>query len=257
MAGFEPIVVAHRGLAGHAPENTVAAYAAALELGFGLEVDLSLTADDRIVMIHDRRLDRTTNGEGIVGETLLRQIRALDAGSWFHPAFCDQRVPTLSEALALIRERRRLPTVIALDLKSWEQHLEGEICQLVASHGLTDQVLAIGMTIHSREVRERFKQANPLFSTAILVHSPAEWQEALSDDSADWLYIRFIPTLGQAADAHKGGKRILKAGPLSNGIEPQNWRRLRDVGVDAILSDYPLECRRALQGDQTNKEDGR
>lgn len=246
MTDFEPVVVAHRGLAGYSPENTLAAYAAALELGFGLEVDLSLTADNQIAMIHDRRLDRTTTGEGIVGETSLREIRALDAGSWFHPAFSDQHVPTLEEALALIRERRRLPTVIALDLKPFEQSLEGEICGLVVHYGLVDQVMAIGVTINSREVRERFRGASPRFPTAVLVQTPADWREAASDDTADWLYIRFIPTPEQVAYAHGEGKRIFKAGPLSHGIEPENWWRLRDVGVDAILTDYPLECRRAL-----------
>lgn len=247
MTTADPIIVAHRGLAGHAPENTLAAYGAALDLGFGLEVDLSVTADGQIVMIHDRSLDRTTDGQGPVGEKTALEVQALDAGSWFHPSFSDQRIPTLDEALAFIRHRLRVPTLVALDLKSSGHSLEAEIVRLVEERGLRSQALAIGATIQSRDVRRRFKGLDPGFFTAILLDSPDEWYEGMAEESADWLYLRFIPTEQQVFDAHEAGKRILKAGPLPDGGEIEKWRSLRDVGVDAILTDYPLECRRALR----------
>ncbi len=89
-------------------------------------------------------------------------------------------------------------------------------------------------------------RANLRLPTALLVHDAQEWYAALDDGDVDWLYIRCVPTAAQVADAHRAGKRVFKAGPLANGIEPDAWRGLRDAGVDAILSDYPLECRRAL-----------
>ena len=246
MVACDPMIVAHRGLAGHAPENTMVAYGVALELGFGLEVDLSLTADDQIVMIHDRSLERTTNGQGPVGETSLLELQALDAGSWFHPSFSDQRIPTLAETLGFAQERRRIPTLIALDVRPSERPLEGDICQLVERYGLVEEVLAIGMTTHTPDVRRRFKEADPRFLTAIVTEAE-EWDEAIADDSADWLYTHIIPTEQQASAAHKAGKRLFAARPRLKGIEPDAWRALHNVGVDAILCDYPLECRRALQ----------
>lgn len=245
--GSGPLIMAHRGLARHAPENTLAAYAAALELGFGLEVDLGMTTDQQVVMIHDHTLERTTNGQGLVSQHSLAEIRALDAGSWFDASFSGQRVPTLEETLAMIRERWRSPTLVALDLKPGGEPFIGRICRDVARHGLVQEAVVFGLPIRSREARQRFKEVDAAFPTATLVDSPDELGQAMADNSADWLYIRFIPTSQQVLDAHAAGKRVLKGGPLPDDDEADNWRRLRDVGVDVILSDFPLECRKALR----------
>ena len=244
----EPIVVAHRGLAGHAPENTLASYSAALDLGLGLEIDLALTRDGEIVNIHDGRLDRTTSGSGPVGETPLAAIRPLDAGSWFHPSFADQRVPTLRETLGLVQLRRRAETLIALDFKETPTAIEAHVCRLLAQFGLVDQSLAIGAPIRDQAMRERIREADPHMPTARLVDE-ADWANALEDPTADWLYIRFLPRPEQTAMAHARGRRIFVAGALVAGLEPANWRLMHDAGVDAILTDYPLDCRRALRED--------
>lgn len=237
-----PVVVAHRGLAGHAPENTLTAFAAALELRLGLEIDLSPTEDGEIVVIHDRRLDRTTNGQGLVAETPLAAIAALDAGSWFDPAFASEQVPTLAATLHLIGERRHGPTVIALDVKS-EAPMAEVVCREVERHGLLEDVVGIGAVIQSEELRRRFKAVNHGMPMARLILRPEEWDVGLTDATADWLYIRFLPDPGRVAAAHDAGKRIFVAGPLVAGNEPEHWRHFRRVGVDAVLTDHPLECR--------------
>jgi glycerophosphoryl diester phosphodiesterase len=100
-----PLVIGHRGAAGRAPENTLAALRRAWELGCGwVEFDVRLTADGTLVLCHDADLDRTTDGSGLVAEHTLAAIRRLDAGSWFDRLFVDERVPTLAEALALCGE---------------------------------------------------------------------------------------------------------------------------------------------------------
>lgn len=94
--------VAHRGYSAVAPENTLPALAAAVSAGAThVEFDVRTTADDVPVVIHDRTVDRTTDGSGHVWDLSSSQIRALDAGSWFSPAFAGVRVPLLSEVLAL------------------------------------------------------------------------------------------------------------------------------------------------------------
>ncbi len=100
-----PWIIAHRGASGHAPENTMAAFRRAIELGAGfIETDLRLTRDARFVAFHDPNLERTTNGSGAVKDFSLAELRKLDAGMWFDRQFMDQRIPTLDEVLAFARK---------------------------------------------------------------------------------------------------------------------------------------------------------
>ena len=78
------LVIAHRGASGYAPENTMPAFEKALEMGAeGIELDVHLTKDGEIVVIHDHTIDRTSNGTGMVGQFTLEEIKQLDFGSWF------------------------------------------------------------------------------------------------------------------------------------------------------------------------------
>jgi glycerophosphoryl diester phosphodiesterase len=100
-----PRVIGHRGAAAAAPENTLASIAKAKALGAAwIEFDVKLTEDGHAVLFHDDRLERTTDGQGLVAATTLAAIRGLDAGSWFHPSFRAELVPTFEEALALCAE---------------------------------------------------------------------------------------------------------------------------------------------------------
>ncbi|MDE0013634.1 MAG: glycerophosphodiester phosphodiesterase family protein, partial [Candidatus Poribacteria bacterium] len=92
-----PILLAHRGLVRHAPENTLPGFATAIELGLSLELDVYQTSDKHLVVIHDETVDRTTNGTGKVINMTLAEIRKLDAGSWFDPRFAGEKIPTLEE----------------------------------------------------------------------------------------------------------------------------------------------------------------
>ena len=92
-------VLAHRGWSGRAPENTLAAFRLAAGAGFGFELDVGLTADGHAVVLHDDTLDRTTDGHGPLDHASLAEVRRLDAGSWFSPAFRGERVPLFTEVL--------------------------------------------------------------------------------------------------------------------------------------------------------------
>src|SRR5882672_2615077 len=103
-----PLVIAHRGDSAHRPENTMAAFASALEIGAAIaEFDVHLTRDGEVVVIHDATLDRTTNGHGAVRNMTLAEIRRFSAGypSRFGSTHGGERVPTLGEVLGLLRER--------------------------------------------------------------------------------------------------------------------------------------------------------
>src|SRR3990172_9877913 len=95
-----PVVIAHRGASGSCPENTLAAFRRAAALGADMiELDVQLTRDGEVVVIHDWTLDRTTSGTGPVRACSLAELRRLDAGAWFDAAFAGERVPTLGEVL--------------------------------------------------------------------------------------------------------------------------------------------------------------
>jgi glycerophosphoryl diester phosphodiesterase len=113
-----PLIIAHRGDSAHVPENTLAALAAALEVGADLvEFDVQLTKDGQVVVIHDATVDRTTTGRGRVRNLTLAEIRAFSAGyaSRFGDAHRGERVPTLAEALALLKDRARVMVEIKAD----------------------------------------------------------------------------------------------------------------------------------------------
>lgn len=113
-----PLIIAHRGDSAHRPENTLAAFASALELGAALvELDVQLTSDNHVVVLHDPTVDRTTNGNGDARRMPLAELRKLSAGypARFGDAHAGLRVPTLAEALGLLRGRGRAMIEIKKD----------------------------------------------------------------------------------------------------------------------------------------------
>lgn len=108
------IRIAHRGASGNAPENTLAAFKKAIEIGVdAVELDLHGSADGEVVVIHDASLDRTTDYSGPVNQTALETIKQADAGGWFAPEFAGEPVPTLAEALECIGKE----TIALLEIK--------------------------------------------------------------------------------------------------------------------------------------------
>jgi glycerophosphoryl diester phosphodiesterase len=113
-----PLVIAHRGDSAHRPENTLASFQSALEVGAGIvELDVQLSRDGHVVVIHDPTVDRTTSGRGPVGSLTLAELRALSAGypERFGTRYAGQRIPTLGEVLSFLRGRARLMIEIKSD----------------------------------------------------------------------------------------------------------------------------------------------
>lgn len=125
-------IIAHRGSSSDRPECTLASVEQAIVAGAtAVEVDVRLTKDGHLVILHDTTLDRTTNGSGPLKEKTLAEVRRLDAGSWFDPKYKDQRVPTLQESLVACRRR----IDILLDLKEQGEPFAKQVAALVKAHG--------------------------------------------------------------------------------------------------------------------------
>jgi glycerophosphoryl diester phosphodiesterase len=131
------LIIAHRGASSYAPENTIAAFDLALQIGAcHLELDVHLTRDDHLVVIHDDTVDRTTSGTGPVASQTLAALQALDAGAWFREAFAGARIPTLTDVLTRYQGRAHLH----IELKGHTAHLPQRTVDLVRAHSMAQHV---------------------------------------------------------------------------------------------------------------------
>jgi len=151
-----PHVSAHRGASAKAPENTLAALDAAWRAGATLaEIDVQLTRDGHVVLMHDRTVNRTTSGRGRVKDLTLEELRALDAGRWFDPAFHGERVPTLREAI----EGARGKLVLLVELKHYpfrEVPLVDRTIELVDDLRAEEDVVLAGFDhVDLRDIKRR------------------------------------------------------------------------------------------------------
>jgi glycerophosphoryl diester phosphodiesterase len=248
-----PLIVAHRGLLKHAPENTLANFRACLELRLGFELDVERSSDGHLVCIHDSTVNRTTNGQGRVGEMTLAAIKKLDAGSWFDPAFVGERIPTIDEVFALIAEYPNARVLIAVDLKAGDTNVERDTVKLAVKHKILDRLLFIGRTISNTDVRQRLRTANNKTQIARVANNAKEFPASLEDRIANWVYVRYVPSPDEVQRVHAAGKRVFIAGATVAGQKPDNWRRVTAAKVDAILTDYPLDLR--LSGNSQESSD--
>ena len=161
----QPWIIAHRGYRARYPENTLVAFQAALDAGVQMiELDVALSRDRKLVVIHDATLERTTNGKGAVRDHTLAQLKRLDAGGWFHPRFAGEHLPELSEVLDLADGE----VLINIEIKphAYEPHhptdaVERQTLDLVCRRNIAERVL-----ISSFEL-------NLLKYIATLEHAPA------------------------------------------------------------------------------------
>src|SRR5688572_26981849 len=136
-----PQIFAHRGARRVAPENTVPAFAAALDMGAdGIELDVHRTTDGRLVVIHDFFVDKTTNGQGEVAQMAYDDIARLDAGSHFAPFFAGTPVPTLAEVLDLVGNRCHINIEIK-SLNLYGSDASDGVAAMIRFRNLYEQVI--------------------------------------------------------------------------------------------------------------------
>lgn len=246
-SGRRALCVGHRGLVQAAPENTLAAFRACLALRVGFEFDVRRTKDGQLVVLHDATLDRTTDGKGALAEITFDNLRRLDAGGWFDGAFRGERVPRVEEVLDLVASHGSAATLIAADMKETGNGTEEAVVRLAEQRKILDRLIFIGETIQSPEVRARLKAASRKALAARLAETEESIREVIADANADWVYVRFLPSAEAMRRIHAAGKRVFIAGPLVVAVETENWAKAAKLGMDAILTDYPLELEKQLR----------
>jgi glycerophosphoryl diester phosphodiesterase len=238
----DPILVAHRGLLRHAPENTLPAFVTCLELGIGLELDIRTTKDNKLVVLHDDTLDRATDGPNrSVREFTLAELQQFDAGSWFHSSFAGVCVPTLEETFVSIKRHKRGCTIIALNVKHITLDGEKQLVELVGQHGLFDESFAFDQ---SEECSRRLKTLDPKFRIGANV-SRKSLELRLKEGLLDVFLLTFVPSTEEVQRLHQDGKQVVFnfAGGGEARRNPDAWEKAKEAGIDGMLTDYPLECR--------------
>lgn len=168
--GDRPLVLGHRGAMALRPENTLASFAHALDAGAdALECDVHLSADGELVVLHDETLERTTNGAGPVAGMTLAQLRALDAGSRFDPAYAGERIPTLDEVLDLAAGRA--PVVVEFKLAADPERVASAALARFAARDAWDEVVAISFDhriIRYLKQREKRLMTGALYLASVI-----------------------------------------------------------------------------------------
>jgi glycerophosphoryl diester phosphodiesterase len=140
LRGREPLIIAHRGASFDAPENTLAAYRLAWEQrADGIEGDLQLTADGRVVCIHDLDTPRVAGERHVIAETPLEVLRRLDVGAWKDHKFRGERIPTLDEMLAVVPPGK----MVFLELKAGGVAIVAPLLEAIAASGLKDEQIVV------------------------------------------------------------------------------------------------------------------
>lgn len=234
--------IAHRGASGEAPENTLAAFRRAVELGADMvECDLQMTADGAIVVMHDDTVDRTTDGRGRVADLRVPDIRRLDAGSWFAPRFRNERVPLLGELLETLHGRAGVNLEIKTRPDGDYDGIVKRILRRLGALRAFDEAV-----ISSFDVRAiaAVRRAAPRVRTAIIAsQSSPRAALAAARKLSVWAIhpekTRCIPSLIRAAHA---SRLRVHAWTVNT---PRDIRRVLAAGVDGIISNYPARIPKA------------
>ncbi|MDD5503084.1 MAG: glycerophosphodiester phosphodiesterase family protein [Candidatus Thermoplasmatota archaeon] len=144
------LTVGHRGANAYAPENTLASFRKAILMGMDMiELDVHMTSDSQLAVIHDDTVDRTTDGTGYIYSMTMEDLKKLDAGSWFNASFTGERIPTLEESLALVKQYGIKVNIEIKTVPMTYPGIEQQVVDMVHSMGMTDQVLISSFSPYS------------------------------------------------------------------------------------------------------------
>jgi len=234
-----PYVIAHRGISAKAPENTLAAFSLATKSnGIDMiELDVRLSSDDQVIVLHDRTLQRTSTGNGAARNYSYAEIAHFNAGSWFHGSFSRERIPTLRSVLELVRGKRWVNIELKSDFLHREQRgvLEEKILQVVRECGMLQQVMFSSFDHH---LIANLKRTNAVSITGVLYNLYRDFgrmPSKLAGRAGASVFVCAKQELrkGMIQDAHDNGIAVYVY--TLNSVE--DVQKMLDFGVDGILSD--------------------
>jgi len=231
----KPLVIAHRGASHVAPENTMAAYKKAIEMGAdGIEIDVQLSKDGQLVVIHDQTLNRTSNKTGFVRDFTLKELKSFDFGSWFSPDFAGQTIPTLEEVLDLLSPTGMLLIIEIKNGPIFYDNIEKKVADMVSGYNMLDRAIISSFNHYSLV---EIKKYCPKLATGALyaagIYEPWEYAKRIGAEAIHPLFYNIVPQVME--------------GCLRNGIkvnpytvdQPEYIKNVALAGVSGIITNVP------------------
>ncbi|MFX1538957.1 MAG: glycerophosphodiester phosphodiesterase [Promethearchaeota archaeon] len=237
------LIIAHRGGAGLAPENTLACFKQGLIYADMIEFDVQPTKDSQLVIYHDRSgITRTTNGKGKVPNLTFDYLRSLDAGNWFDQRYAGEKIPTLSEVL---EETSSTNIQYNIELKYYDPNsnwFENEIITTVKKYNITNRTV---ITARYEENILRLQEIESKIDYALLQkeRTPNEYFNLVSELNLKTAQIR--PSALEPSFLRKCHDQGIKVFYFY-ADEPTEMKRVINLGIDGLLTNYPDRLRSVL-----------
>ena len=233
---------AHRGASGYYPENTLIAFKKAIEMGCsGIETDVQLTKDGVLVLIHDEKINRTTDGAGWIKDYSYKKLSKLDAGTWLSKKFCKERIPTAEELICLVKSK---DIIINFELKNGVVPYEGmeeKIISLIYKHKMESKVILSSFNHYSMV---KCKGISKEIKTGVL------YEEILYKPYA---YAKMAGAKAIHPNYQAINEEIIResrAADIDVNIytvnDEKRMRQFLNMKVDGIITDYPDKLHRIL-----------
>jgi glycerophosphoryl diester phosphodiesterase len=244
MENKKPLIIAHRGASAYAPENTMAAFQKAVDLSAdGIEFDVKCSKDGEMVIIHDQSLERTTNGRGKVIETDLKDLRNLDAGSFYSSEFTGEKIPLLSEVLEEFSKK----LVINIELTNYSSINDGlarKAANLVKRMRSAENLIFSSFHPYNLIITRRIM---PNVSVALLA-LPGVSGWIFRSNMMRWISPEIIHPFFNDVDKRfieKQHQKNRKVNVWTVNTESQIIKLLKD-NVDGLITDDPSLARRLI-----------
>jgi len=240
-----PLIIAHRGASAFAPENTMAAFRLAKELGAdGIELDVMLSADGKLVVIHDQSVERTSNGQGKVNEMSWNELGALDAGSKFDIRFNGEPIPQLEQVF----EELGGHFLINVELKNYatpRDQLTEKVIDLIRKMGLNESVVLSSFNarnlLQAENLETRIRRG--LLTLPGLPGIPyRSWLGKRYHYDALHPYHKDV-NMKMVNRLHAEGKKV----NVWTVDKPEDLCRMRDLGVDMVICNDPAHAREIIE----------
>jgi glycerophosphoryl diester phosphodiesterase len=239
-----PLIIAHRGASGEAPENTLAAFQLALEQGCdAIELDIHLSADGELIVCHDDFINRTTNGTGKISEMSASQLKQYDAGLWFHEKYKGESLPLLEEVFELVPSN----IIVNVEIKNVPSYYEGIEQKLINLLTAKNRLANVVVSSFDHQCLVRLKEIEPEAKIGILYYSKLVHHRkytSLFPAPVYSLHPNFeVVTSEEIEDAKEHGLQVYSW----TVNQPQEMIRVIDSGVSGVITDYPLRMKSLLQ----------
>ena len=226
-----PFIVAHRGYSSVFPENTLASFAGALDIGVDyIELDVQLSRDGQVIVMHDDSLKRTTGVDGSPTEFTVEELAGLDAGSWFDASFAGEKIPTLEEALNLIRDTECGVYLELKDIGETEGFVES-VLEVAEKCGMTQRCLFASFQY---DYLARLKELDGNLAT---LYNTSSGKTSLPEEFPADYYGLNLDTIRQETvkAIHEAGKQAF----VWTVNTPSQMTNVQAMGIDGIVTNDP------------------